>query len=138
MTSIARLRNVRNRLSASMAVQIAHSRHSRHNQLLHNIHTGPACHSAPTAVQEVKVCMYSLHVDSMAVPSLLCRSYITDRRGNYVRSDLVFRPRKHCGPASAHAVPTLVNAMLTTHHLTPITARCCQVYGQPTLGQACL
>ena len=51
--------------------------------------------------------------------------------GTYVRSDLVFRPRKHCVPASARAVPVLVNAMLTIH-LTHITARCCQVYGQTT------
>ena len=85
--------------------------------------------------------MHSLHVDSMAVPSLLGRSYITNMRRNYVRSDVVLCPRKHCGPASARAVPVLVNAMLTIRHLTHITARCCQVYGpphQPGHQAACL
>ncbi len=75
---------------------------------------------------------HALQVNPMAAPSLLCRSYITNMGEYYVRSDLVFRPRKHCGPASARAVPVLVNAMLTIHHLTHITARCCQLYGQPT------
>ncbi len=56
--------------------------------------------------------------------------------GYYVRSDVVFRPRKYCGPASARAVPVLVNAMLTIHHLIPIMARCCLVYGQPQTSQA--
>ena len=71
---------------------------------------------------------HALQINPMAAPSLLCRSYMTNMGEYYVRSDLVFRPRKHCGPASARSVRVLVNAMLTIHHLTHITARCCQLY----------
>ena len=110
MTSLARQRNVRN----DCLPECPHRLHTAGTT--NYCTTYIACHFALSAVQEVRDRMHSLHVDSMAVPSLLGRSYITNMRGHYVRSDLVFRPRKHCGPASARAVPVLVNAMLTIHH----------------------